>query len=196
MAFATPFPSRAGRRVFSGAFQVQKTPIGAYLRRVTSLNGARVYLTDGAGATIASNRNELTVKKTVRAADPTLAGALRRSSAGETSAGYQYASRPVAGTPWRIVLSVPQAELFRSIQGPSRYLSWILWGAFVLVALASVLLVDNLPVPRRKLRKANEDLDRLARIDGLTGLYNRRQTEDASKRRWPPPTATASPFPC
>ena len=179
VAFATPFASRSGRRVFSGAFQVEETPIGAYLHRVTPLRGAHVYLSDSAGSIIASNRSELTVKKTIRGGDPTLAKALAHSPAGETSAGYQYASRPVAGTPWRIVLSVPQAELFRTVQGPSRYLSWILWGAFVLMALASVLLVDNLLASRRKLRKANEDLDRLARIDSLTGLYNRRQTQDS-----------------
>ena len=55
----------------------------------------------------------------------------------------------------------------------------MLWGAFVLAALASVLLVDNLLASRRKLRRANEDLDRLARIDSLTGLYNRRQAQAA-----------------
>ena len=179
MAFATPFASGSGRRVFSGAFRVEETPIGAYLRRVTPLRGARVYLIDSAGAIVASNGSDLTNKKTLRQADPKLARALTRSSASETSAGYQYASRRVGGTPWRLLLSVPKEQLFTSVQGPGLYLTWILWGAFVLVTLASVLLVDNLVTSRRELRQANDDLDRLARIDGLTGLNNRRQSQDS-----------------
>jgi diguanylate cyclase (GGDEF)-like protein len=53
----------------------------------------------------------------------------------------------------------------------------MLWAGFVLGGLACSMLVANLITSRTKLRRANADLDRLARIDALTGLYNRRQAQ-------------------
>lgn len=179
VAFATPFDSRHGRRVFSGAFDVRTTPIGAYLRRVTPLKGAHVYLYDSAGMIVASNRNDLVGLKTLARADPDLAGAMTRGAAGRTGGGYQFASRRVGGAPWRLVIAVPRAQLLEPIEGARRYLPWLLWAAAVLGGLACSLLVGNLIASRAKLRDANESLDQLARIDALTGLYNRRQMQDS-----------------
>src|SRR5215210_4481093 len=71
VAFAMPFQSPQGRRVYSGAFDVASTPIGSYLRNATSLAGARVYLLDPSGVVIASNRRDLRGVNRVRSADPT-----------------------------------------------------------------------------------------------------------------------------
>jgi len=179
VAFATPFDSERGRRVFSGAFDVEKTPIGAYLRNATPIEGTDVYLLDQAGSIVASNRNDLRGLTNVDKAAPALGRALRRSSAGDTEEGYQYASRAVAGAPWRLVMSAPKAQVFGPIRGFRRYVPWIMWAGFMLGGLACVLLVGNLIASRTKLRSANESLDRLARIDALTGLYNRRQVQDS-----------------
>ena len=179
VAFATPFESGQGRRVFSGAFDVRTTPIGAYLRKVTPLEGARVYLYDSAGTIVASSRNDLLGLKTLAQADPELARAVTRATAGQTGGGYQYSTRPVAGAPWRLVIAVPSAQLFEPINGSRRYLPWLLWAAAVLGGLACSLLVGNLLSSRIKLRDANQSLDQLARIDALTGLYNRRQAQDS-----------------
>ena len=177
VAFATPFESAQGRRVFSGAFDVRTTPIGAYLRKATPLEGARVYLYDSAGTIVASSRSDLVGLKTLAQADPELARAVTRATAGQTGAGYQYSSRSVAGAPWRLVIAVPAAKLFEPIAGSRRYLPWLLWAAAVLGGLACSLLVGNLISSRIKLRDANRSLDQLARIDALTGLYNRRQAQ-------------------
>lgn len=176
VAFAIPFGSMRGRQVFSGAFAVQRTPLGAYLRNVSARKGARVYLIDSAETVLASSRNDL-VAATLDNADPDLARALIRSPAGQTGDGYQYASRRVAGTPWRLVLAAPSARSLDPIQRARGYLPWMLWGGFVLGGFACVLLVANLIASRTKLRCANADLDRLARTDALTGLYNRRQAQ-------------------
>ena len=178
VAFATPFyAGRGGNRVFSGAFNVETTPIGAFLHNVTPLKGARAYLLDSSGAIVASSRNKLDGLKSLTEADPKLARALAHSPASTTSTGYKYASQPVTGAPWRLVLSVPAAQLFHPLQGLRRWVPWMLWAGFVLGALACALMVGRLITSGTKLRAANDDLDRLARIDGLTGLYNRRQIQ-------------------
>lgn len=177
VAFATPFDSAHGRRVFSGAFDVRNTPIGAYLRNATSLKGARVYLFDAAGVIVASSRDDLVGTTSLADADADLARGLARSAASHTDGGYQYASRPVSGTPWRLVISVPATQLFQPIKGARRFVPWLLWGAAVLAGLGCALLVSNLISSRVKLRHANQDLDQLARVDALTGLYNRRQAQ-------------------
>jgi predicted signal transduction protein with EAL and GGDEF domain len=46
VGFATPFDSSSGRRVFSSAFAVAKTPLGAYMSHLVALPGRRVYLID------------------------------------------------------------------------------------------------------------------------------------------------------
>lgn len=177
VAFATPFNSKDGRRVFSGAFDVEQTPIGAYLHHATSLKGTHVYLLDQAGVIVASNRDDLRGVKTLAQADPSLAKGLQQSSADDTNDGQQYASRPVAGAPWRLVMSARKAELFGPVQGFNRYVPWVLWAGFVFGGLACAVLVSNVIASRASLREANENLDRLAHVDGLTQLDNRRRTQ-------------------
>ena len=177
VAFATPFETPRGRRVFSGAFDVEKTPIGAYLRNATSLKGARVYLIDSAHVIVASNRADLVGLTTLAEADPDLARGLQRSAADDTGDGYRFASRPVGGTPWRLAISVPSAQLFQPVRGFRRYVPWMLWVAAVLAGLGCALLVGNLLTSRARLRRVNGELDRLVRLDPLTGLDNRRQAQ-------------------
>ncbi len=71
----------------------------------------------------------------------------------------------------------PEAQLVQPVRGSNRYVPWLLWAGFVLGGLACAVLVSNLVVSRTNLGKANLDLDRLARIDDLTNIYNRRQTQ-------------------
>ena len=74
-------------------------------------------------------------------------------------------------------MSVPAAQLYQPLRGIGRYVPWLIWGGFVLGALACALLMAYLVYSRRMLRSANERLDRLALVDDLTGLPNRRQVQ-------------------
>jgi len=178
VAFATPYGRGRDRRVFSGAFDVAKTPIGSSLRNASPSEGARVYLLDAEGEIVASNRGDLRGFNNIASGDRDLAEALG-DGAGQTARGYQFASSSVAGTPWRLVISVPSAQLFEAVAGSRRYVPWLLWLGFMLGGFACALLVGNMIVSRAKLGQANDDLDRLARIDSLTGLSNRRQIGEA-----------------
>ena len=55
VAFAVPFNTPSGRRVFSGAYLVSNTPLAAFLSDTTTLKGARPYLTDGTSVVFALN---------------------------------------------------------------------------------------------------------------------------------------------
>jgi diguanylate cyclase (GGDEF)-like protein len=177
VAFAVPYGSGAGRRVFSGAFDVSTTPLGAYLRNTTALPGAHVYLLDQAGSVVASNRDDLTGASMISEADASLASALKATASGQ-AADREYTSQTVGGTPWRLVMSVPTAVLLEPLDGFGRYVPWLMWAGFVLAAFACGALVSNLVASRADLRAANDDLDRLARVDALTGIANRREVSE------------------
>lgn len=55
VAFATPYDTPRGRRVFSGALQVQNSPLGTYLTHAAALPSSRAYLIDPDGKVVASD---------------------------------------------------------------------------------------------------------------------------------------------
>jgi diguanylate cyclase (GGDEF)-like protein len=183
VAFAVPFTDAGGdRRVYSAAYDVATTPLGAYLRNAIPVSPNRVYLVDAAGQVIADNGAELTNVRSLARLDPQLAEALAQGPKGSYESpddGTQrYASRSVPGTPWRIAISVPEEIVYASIHGTSRWLAWVAVVGFALGGLLAALLFSRLLVSRTRLASANSALERLSRIDPLTGLHNRRHLEE------------------
>ena len=82
VAFAAPFETRWGGRVFSGAFSVAKTPVGAYMSRVIVIPGRRVYLVDAIGSLIASSRPLINGHRSLGQIDPLLAASTRARPTG------------------------------------------------------------------------------------------------------------------
>lgn len=183
VAFAVPFATGTGeRRVYSAAYDVSTTPLGAYLRNAIPVSPNRVYLIDAAGQVIADNGAELTNVRSLDRRDPELADALAEGPKGSYDSpgegAQRYASRPVPGTPWRIAISVPEETVYASIHGTSRWLAWVAVVGFALGGLVAALLFSRLLVGRTRLASANAALERLSRIDPLTGLHNRRHLEE------------------
>jgi hypothetical protein len=148
VGFAMPFETKFGRRVFSGAYDVSRTPLGAYLSHMSAVPGRRVYLSDSQGDLIASSQGTAG-QTTVASVDPALAAASARFGFGEyTSRGTEryFVSAPVAGTPWRILMSMPEAEMFKSINGAGERLVWLAILGLALTGLAVILLFDRLRV--------------------------------------------------
>jgi PAS domain S-box-containing protein len=114
VAFAVPFETRYGRRVFSGGVEVRSSPLGAYLTHAIAVEQARMYLVDGGGTVVGSNQDLAAVTELYER-EPNLSGELARAAAG-TFAGpdreWRYESRPVEGTPWRLVATVPTDVLY------------------------------------------------------------------------------------
>jgi diguanylate cyclase (GGDEF)-like protein len=176
VAFATPYPSADGRRVFSGAFDIRSTPLADYLGQA-ALAPNQAYLVDASGALVG------TTDPTLRSGTPlpaALAGPAADASAGGVHADGNYVvSQPITGTPWRLVLVAPEDTLYAAISGLGEYVPWMFWLGFAAGGLLSVWLVSRLLSRRKTLAALNKRLQAFANIDVLTELANRRHSEEA-----------------
>ncbi len=159
-------------------------PLGRYLGSVVPLKGAGAYVVDRSGMVIVSNgeatRGAVTVPATI---DSTLARAAARKREGSVDWGGHgeswFAARAVAGTPWRVVIAAPSALVFQAVRGPAQWMPWIMLVAFALLGLCALAMFDRLISSRQRLSTLNRELDRVARIDSLTEIHNRRHIEEA-----------------
>jgi diguanylate cyclase (GGDEF)-like protein len=165
VAFAVPFATPEGRRVMSGTLQIASGPLGDYLQSIRSIPGSVIYLADDHNQVIVSAPRSVSTASL----DATLSALSPNSP---VTAGGQYdVDVPVAGTPWKVVATLPLAALYRPINGPARDIPWLILLGFALIALAlgGVLLRSW----ERKLVQAEE-----AGYDPLTQLANRRQLDE------------------
>ncbi|MCU1603010.1 MAG: diguanylate cyclase [Frankiales bacterium] len=179
VGFALPFSTASGRRVFSGAYDVRHTPLTSYLQKLSTLKGAGFYLVDGQG-TIVTSSSTVGGVRTLGDLEPALARAVAGGRSGSFGAGQgeqRFAVRPVPGTPWRVVARTPSSSLFMSVNGPGRYVSWVLLGILAVVASVALWLWFRRLDDHADLRVAYARLDRQASLDVLTELLNRRATQ-------------------
>jgi hypothetical protein len=97
VAVAVPFRTNHGRRVYSGAYNVSKTPVGNYLRNAIATPQSRIFLLDPKGVVIATNGTAPGKVATLNDVDPALAKALRHAAQEPTTAK----ARPSASSPRR-----------------------------------------------------------------------------------------------
>ena len=134
VGFATPFDTPQGRRVLSGAFDIRQSPLAAYLPSVTPIKPSAVDLVDGGGKVIASSRNPQ-----VKSVSPVnlVAGRAKDRNATYRGASFRISERPVAGTPWRMVVTVPSKLLYAPLSTIGR---WFAWAGLAIAAIASLLV--------------------------------------------------------
>ena len=158
-------------------------PLGRYLASVVPLSGAGAYIVDRSGMVLVSNAPKSVPSLDLLAIDPDLAQATGHASEGSVDSRAHgeswFAARPIAGTQWRVVLTAPSSLVFQAVRGPSQWVPWILVAAFAILGLAVLAMFDRLIASRQRLRKLNRELDRVARIDSLTEIHNRRHIEEA-----------------
>ncbi|MEP6659634.1 MAG: sensor domain-containing diguanylate cyclase [Acidimicrobiales bacterium] len=167
-AVAVPFESVSGRRVFSGAFAPATTPLGAYFASVNPITGGDGFLVDGSGDVLANGGRT----DQFSAALGTLSSGVNEIDTGRGRITAAVAQ--VAGTPWRVVLTAPTAELYAPVRR-GRWAPWALLGALAVCGVLVVLLVV-------RLGRARVDAGRSARTDALTGLPNRRAMDEMLER--------------
>jgi diguanylate cyclase (GGDEF)-like protein len=182
VAFAVPYLTSHGRRVYSGAYDVSKTPLASYVRNAVQIKPNRVYLLDPSGQVIAKNGQAPTQVRDIERLDPELALALETGREGSyddaDGDAQRYASRRVRGTPWRVAISVPESLVYTSISGGTRWLPWLAIAGLLLGGLLAIALLNGLLLSRERLASANTALDQLSRVDALTGLHNRRHLQE------------------
>ena len=181
VATAVPFATASGRRVLSGTFDVSKSPLGGYMRHVIVVPGHRVYMVDATGNLIASSGPPLTAGETLSQPESRLARLVRVEPSGSyssTDGGQFFVSAGIAGTPWRLVVVVPETQLYISVDGASKWLAWVAFSGLAVAGLLINMMGLRLVLSRKRLATLNADLQRLARVDVLTGLSNRRDIEE------------------
>jgi len=169
VAFAVPFETPFGRRVFSGGVLIATSPLAPYLDNTLPFAGAHAYLIDAGGAVIVGGGSDVRAL----ARPPETAGS---SGAVEVAnSEYRFVSEPVPGTTWRLLTLAPSAQLFAPLSGPKQWIPWLVLLAFALASAAALGLL-------RKLMRQKAELAHLATHDALTGVLNRRMLERAYRR--------------
>lgn len=176
VAFATPFDTPSGRRVFSGAYNVSDTPLGAFIKDAVPIAGVTLYLVDGDSTIIASNRTPPPAASLTED-DPALARAASARAEGNydgaTGRSF-YARRAIDGTGWRLVVAAPEKRLFAPVSGAASTLPWVVLGGFTAAVLLACWFGIRYVEGRNQLADLNVHLDQVSRLDELTALPNRR----------------------
>ncbi len=162
---AVPFKTAAGRRVVagSGPISILHNFTEGFFGSATAVRGSRASLIDGSG-------------RTLSATGPRAAGGKRT-----------VISAPVPSSHWRVVLSVPNAMLYESIDGGPSRAAWMLFAAFSAAICALLALGFAAARGARRLAAATEREQAAREIaherlhDALTGLPNRNLFQDRAE---------------
>jgi signal transduction histidine kinase/CheY-like chemotaxis protein len=165
--WALPFDTHFGRRLeVVGMNAVQlRSFVGSYLAKGRESSKMDAYLVDGtkrviADASAAALPNRL---------DPQLSAALGNRRGTYNSGGTEryFASAPVGGSSWRVVVSEPTSVLYPLLATGRRWVLWGMFAAFALAALAALVLFRRLLRSAAQLAGANEQLTRRQHALGL-----------------------------
>ncbi len=132
--------------------------VAGELGKVPGLQGQHQLLVDGTGVVVGSTVKDRPAgyrfHTTVQLHALThSAGVIHGSN------GVRYFDQvPLASTSWRLILTVPAGQFFASVSGFRHYLSWIIFAAFGLVAIAVLVLVGRSIRSAERLRIVNSRL--------------------------------------
>jgi len=177
VAIAVPYATPQGRRVFSGGFDLGDTPLGSYLRNYTPIAGSAAYIVDAHGVPITAS-DPTAVLHPSAAQRQRFQSAPRLATGGHRIGADYVVVQSVAGSSWRIVLTVPTAGLYAPVAGPWANVGWLLLFLFAATAIALLILLHRLnhknamlaeagSAQERLLEQERIQLERLREIDGL-----------------------------
>jgi signal transduction histidine kinase len=157
--FAQGFRSaRDGRRVLVSATSPAALHIilNSYLSRIPLRSGGTAYVVDTRGAVIAGRDGNVVPGAVVD--EEGLAAAIDGDSAGPYGENGYFAAEPVRETPWRVVLTADEDQLFESISGGRKWVPWMIFGGFAIAAFAALFLLHRTLASRAALQRLNADL--------------------------------------
>ena len=136
------------------------------LEKVPGVNGAHHLLLDGNGIVIASTNPKRPPGYHFHT--PTQITVLTHPSG--VVHGHYFDQVPLGSTTWKVLLAAPAGEFFASVSGANRWLPWVIFGAFAIVALLALVLAarmlrsnDLVVEANERLAKSNAELERRAR---------------------------------
>ncbi|GAA4950313.1 sensor histidine kinase [Actinoplanes utahensis] len=163
VAFAVPFDTPYGLRVFSGAVGVRDSPLSSYLATAIPLSGVKVHLVDTDDSIVAANHTHPQGVSQLGNEETALSAALSRAEQGrynEDGAWWRYTSRSIPGTPWRLSAAVTEDVLFASTSG-SRAAGR---AALLTASLVGLLVVAATGRARRNRRELRSSELRLRKV--------------------------------
>jgi diguanylate cyclase (GGDEF)-like protein len=182
-AIAVPFSTPQGRRVFSTAYDASNTALGRFVEHTVPYRQHEVLIVDGNGHVVAAS--PATSASTLAQADPTLARAAAHGSRGSVPRAKTpttFAETPIAGTPWRLLIAVPNTRLYASISGWTQFVPWLVLALVSILGALLVALFARSLSDRARLTALSTTLAQVARTDTLTRLLNRRALNEQLAR--------------
>jgi signal transduction histidine kinase len=174
--FATPFSTRYGERIYVSGFppSVLGSFLGGELRKIPGVRGAQNYLIEGTDTVLGSTNPKIPIGHQFRSSGARAA----LTHASGTRLGQYYAVVPIANSTWRVVLAAPEGPLFASVTGLRKWIPWIIFIAFGLVALAALVLGRRVVGSAAAVHDANQRLAELnAALAGSNAKLERRAAE-------------------
>jgi hypothetical protein len=149
---ATPFDTKYGKRIdisSTDAVLLGKF-LGGFLKDLPTVANARSYVIDPSARLIAEPGKK--TRAGTELADRALVEAAASRPHGSYDGDRYFASDPIAGTPWRIVLSAANKDLYADVQTT---VPWLIFGAFVLMSAIGLFLVRRVLLANAELERAD-----------------------------------------
>jgi len=149
---ATAFPTKYGVRldVTSGRADALAQFMNSFLMKLPNVAAAKSYVIDGADKVIATPGQK--TRAGTALPDATLAKAAASGSNGSYDGDRYFASSPITGTPWRIVLSAAKSDLYSTVETA---VPWLIFAAFVIVAAGGMFLLWRVLISNAELQRAD-----------------------------------------
>ena len=149
---AVAFPTKYGVRidVSSGKADALAQFLNSFLSRLPTVANAKSYVIDRANKVIATPGAR--TRAGVDLPDTALAKVLAKRHQGSYDGNRYFASAPITGTPWRIVLSASKSDLYSSVETT---VPWLIFSGFVLVSLGGMLLLWRVLISNAELERAD-----------------------------------------
>ncbi len=176
-AVTVSYATSSGRRILSADYSATNLSLDALVDHTISYPQHAVYLVDSSGRIVAASPRTSAV--TLAQADAQLARAIGAARGATGSVGgartpSTFTSSGVAGTPWRLVIEVPDTKLDASIAGWRQSVPWLVFALVTVLGALLVLMFGRSLADRERLRSLSARMRRTAQTDSLTGLANRR----------------------
>jgi signal transduction histidine kinase len=179
--YAQSFPTKFGTRILVTGFRPQLISafLGTYLREASNVPSGVAYVLDRRGQVVGATDRR--AKVGALTADRGLSESAVTQAQGSYGDGRWFASAPVEGSPWSVVLTASKSRLFASVSGASKWVPWLVFSAFAAMALAALAL-------GRRLLRASADIARAnlrlaATNDELAGTNRRLERRAAELSR-------------
>jgi signal transduction histidine kinase len=169
--FAAPVPTQFGKRVLvSGvAPQLLAVFLSGYLQKVPNTEGGSAYLLDGNNVSIAAT--DAAVSPGSPPQTPGLVDALSNGTSGSFGDGQYFVTAPVQGSPWKVVSTAPESNLFSSVSGAHKWVPWMIFALFAVASVFALILLS------RVLRNADEIADANDQLEEANRALERRAQE-------------------